>query len=349
MSENFIHIVLKNFFKISFSLTLLGFFFYIMSPFLISIVLGGILAMSLSRFVDFFVKKGLSRRLSLVTLSLLLGVVGFLPIAGFFIRGFRMISIILKESGFNDLLQKFLSPLHVLISHMSKVYSLDDEFIRLNLDRVLLYGKDYLSQSLSSFLSDLPLIFMMGFITVLSVYFFLHQSEKIRALFDRYFYFPIERGDKFIHVLSVSCREVFFANILTGLLQATIVSIGAFIFNVGDFFLIFFITFVVSFIPVIGAAPIAAILSMLCFMDSEMGAGVGMLVIAAVSGISDNLIRPYLGSIGEVHVPPFIGFLAVIGGVIMFGIPGLFIGPLIASLIFGALPIIIDEYFPHNH
>ena len=41
--------------------------------------------------------------------------------------------------------------------------------------------------------------------------------------------------------------------------------------------------------------------------------------------------------------PPFIGFLAVIGGVIMLGLPGLFIGPLIVTIIFGALPIVINE------
>jgi predicted PurR-regulated permease PerM len=45
-------------------------------------------------------------------------------------------------------------------------------------------------------------------------------------------------------------------------------------------------------------------------------------------------------------VSPFIGLLAVVGGVIVMGLPGLFVGPLIASLVFGALPIIFDEYFP---
>jgi predicted PurR-regulated permease PerM len=81
-------------------------------------------------------------------------------------------------------------------------------------------------------------------------------------------------------------------------------------------------------------------------MDARTGAGLGMLAVAGFSGLSDNLIRPLLGSLGVVEVHPFIGLLSVIGGVIMFGLPGLFMGPLITSLLFGALPIIIDEYFP---
>lgn len=43
---------------------------------------------------------------------------------------------------------------------------------------------------------------------------------------------------------------IFFTNIITGIIQATIVSLGAFFFEVGDFFLVFFITFSVSFIPI---------------------------------------------------------------------------------------------------
>jgi predicted PurR-regulated permease PerM len=189
---------------------------------------------------------------------------------------------------------------------------------------------------------------MMGLITILSVYCFLREAEKIRNLFDRYFHFSEKNGEAFIHMCRVCCREVFFSNIITGILQATIVSVGALVFDIGDFFLVFFITFIVSFIPIVGAAPVAAFLAVLCFMDSRFGAGVGMMILSVVSGLADNIIRPYLGTLGEVEVHPFIGLLAVIGGVIMFGLPGLFIGPLVASLIFGALPIIVNEFFPER-
>jgi len=82
------------------------------------------------------------------------------------------------------------------------------------------------------------------------------------------------------------------------------------------------------------------------FIEKRTGAGVAMSIIGVVSGLADNIVRPYLVSLGEVEVPAFIGFLAVIGGVIVMGLPGLFVGPLLASLMYGALPIIIEEYFP---
>lgn len=148
-------------------------------------------------------------------------------------------------------------------------------------------------------------------------------------------------------MFKVCCREIFFSNLITGVLQASIVSIGALIFGVGDFFLVFFITFVFSFIPVIGAAPVAVLIGAICLLEARVGAGLSMMVVEGVAGLSDNIIRPVLGSLGELKAHPLIGFLAVIGGVISFGLPGLFIGPLVVSLSFGALPIIIQEYFPH--
>ena len=73
-----------------------------------------------------------------------------------------------------------------------------------------------------------------------------------------------------------------------------------------------------------------------------------MFVISIISGLADNIIRPYLASMGEVEVDGFISFMAVIGGVIVLGLPGLFVGPLLASLIYGLIPIIFEEYFPKN-
>lgn len=346
MKDSFIRLVTRNFFKVSFALMIFLVFFYIMMPFMISIILGGILAMALAPFVDFFIRRGLSRGTSLILFSLSLGAICFLPVVGFFIRGSRVVSELLHESNFTQLSHKYTTSSYKLIDQFCAIYGLDNTVVKTKLETITVSIGNFLSATFTEFISELPTIFMVGFITILAVYCFLRESDRIRQLFDRYFYFTKDNGDKFIHMIKLCCREVFFSNIITGVIQSTIVSVGALVFDIGDFFLVFFITFVVSFIPILGAAPVAAVLGLICFMEARFGAGIGMMIIAGFSGLSDNIIRPYLGSLGAVEVHPFIGLLAVIGGVIMFGLPGLFIGPLVVSLIFGALPIIIEEYFP---
>lgn len=345
MKESAIDIIYHNFFKVTFALVLVALFFYIMLPFMISIILGGILAMALSPVLEFIMRRGFSRKTSLFIFSLLLAIAGFFPVIGFFVRGARILSERMKESDLNEMTAKLTASVQHLIDHISTIYDLDKNFVQNKFTAAIQHAGNFLAKIFSEFLSDLPLVLMTGLITLLSVYFFLKESDRIRALFDRYSFFTKKHGDRFVHVCKACCQEVFFANILTGLLQATIVSLGALLFHTGDFFLIFFLTFVLSFIPVIGAAPVAIVLTLISFVNGHIGSGIGLLVVAVITGVSDNIIRPYLGTLGEVEVHPFIGLLAVIGGVIMIGLPGLFIGPLIAALIFGALPIIAEEYF----
>ena len=279
-------------------------------------------------------------------LTLLSGLVGLIPVLAFLIHGSRVLSKILHESQIKEFVEKLSLSSYRLIDHLSVLYGFDNEVIRTRFAALVIHTGHAFSEGFNTFVSETPTLLMMGLISILSAHCFLRESDRIRALFDRYFYFNKTNGNKFVQLLKVCCREVFFSNIITGLIQASIVSAGALFFGVGDFFLIFFVTFVFSYIPIIGAAPVAILIGVICFMEARFGAGISMMAIAVVAGISDNIIRPLLGSLGEVKVQPFIGLLAVIGGVIMFGLPGLFIGPLVVSVSFGALPIIVDEYFP---
>lgn len=71
-----------------------------------------------------------------------------------------------------------------------------------------------------------------------------------------------------------------------------------------------------------------------------------MLITSAVAGSSDNLLRPYLATLGEIKVPVFLSFLSVLGGVLVLGLPGLFVGPLVISWAWGLLPVIYRDLFP---
>jgi predicted PurR-regulated permease PerM len=73
-----------------------------------------------------------------------------------------------------------------------------------------------------------------------------------------------------------------------------------------------------------------------------------MLVVAGLTAVSDNIIRPLTMMSGDNGLHPFISLLAVIGGVIAYGIPGLLLGPLIASICFSCIPILADDLFTND-
>ena len=67
-------------------------------------------------------------------------------------------------------------------------------------------------------------------------------------------------------------------------------------------------------------------------MQGSVGAGVGLLLFCGVVvGSLDNVLRPILvGKDTKMH--ELMIFFGTLGGIMMFGIAGIFIGPLIASL-----------------
>lgn len=346
MKEAFRLFLRHNAFKISFAICIVAAFGYILIPFIIPLLMGGIFAMALVPFLDYLGRKGIGRDNSLVIISISLGALILTPAVAFFLRGSRMVNALMQDNDISSLTSKSKQIVYRLIERFCDLYGFDEVLAKKKFNALAAAFGEGLSKVFADFMVSLPEILMGILITMLAAYFFLKESVRIRRLFDRYFNFSPDHGDRFIQMVKLGCQEVFVTNIVTGVVQASIVSIGGIVSGVGDFYLTFFITFIFSFIPVLGAAPVAATMAVASFIDQRTVPGITLLVVAGIAGVSDNVLRPYLASRGDVSVHPFIGFLAVIGGVIMLGLPGLFLGPLLASLCFGALPIIIEEYYP---
>ena len=350
MNELNTDLLIRNFFKILIAFLIIILFIYILLPFFIPIALGGILAMAFSPFVSFFIKKGHSRNRSLIALTVTLFVVGLTPITIVFIRGTKAVSAILSEQSLVVTKQNIEDRIYSVLDNFSDLNNIDPVAVREKFDGLMITAGNFALNIFSNLLTQIPDIALLGLITIFSFYFFLSKEDHIRKLFDRYFYFSKNNGDRFIALLKDSCKEVFFSNVLTGIVQASIVAGGAFFCNIGDAYIIFVCTFFLSFIPVFGAGPFAFCIALLAFIERKSGAGIAMVVVALVSGVADNIVRPYLTSKGAVEVHGFITFLAIIGGVLVMGLPGLFVGPLLALMTFGILPIILDDIFPErNH
>lgn len=345
MSDLTVDVLKKNILKMIIALIILFTFFYILTPFIIPVVLGGILAMAFSPFLDFFTKKGWNRKISLLILTMSFFLIGMAPIGLVLMKGTKVVTHYLSEQSLVAAKDKMELRIYNYLDNFSEKSNIDPLLIRDKFEGAMSsIGKSIL-KLFSTFFSQIPDLMMLGLITMLAFYFCLLEENTIRRWFDRYFYFSKKNGDLFIALVKSSCKEVFFSNVFTGLAQAFIIAGGAYFCQIGDFFIVFVITFFLSFIPT-GAGPVGFILSMIAFLDSRVGAGLAMAFIAAFSGVIDNVLRPYLNSRGKVKVPPFVNFLAIIGGVLILGLPGLFVGPLLASLAYGALPIILEGWFP---
>ena len=92
-----------------------------------------------------------------------------------------------------------------------------------------------------------------------------------------------------------------------------------------------FVTFVVAFIPAVGAASVVLAVAGLLFFNGHSAAALGlalwgMLVVSTI----DNLVKPWLLK-GRMEIHGGLIFFALLGGMATFGPVGLLAGPLILS------------------
>jgi len=93
------------------------------------------------------------------------------------------------------------------------------------------------------------------------------------------------------------------------------------------------LTAMCSVVPVVGTMLVWVPLGVGLIVSGHLGAGIFQLVWGAlvVGILSDYVIRPKLVG-GHGHVPTLLTFISLFGGVEVFGLLGLIVGPVIASV-----------------
>ncbi len=135
-------------------------------------------------------------------------------------------------------------------------------------------------------------------------------------------------------------NSVIYGHIAVGVLQGLLTGIGLFIFQVPQALLLTFLAIILSIFPIIGAWLIWIPASVYLLVSGHTGAAIGLFLYGAilVSWI-DNVLRPYIVS-RKAKLNSGLVIIGMLGGLIVFGILGLIIGPLIIAY----LLILLDAY-----
>jgi predicted PurR-regulated permease PerM len=141
-------------------------------------------------------------------------------------------------------------------------------------------------------------------------------------------------GDYAQHLMDVvktTVQSVVYGMIGTAMVQGTVAWIGFTIAGVPSPILLAMFTFFLSFIP-FGPMIVWMGASVWLFAGGQIGWGVFMIVYGTlvISSI-DNLIKPYIISRGS-KLPFIVMFIGVVGGVVTFGLIGVFLGPTLLAV-----------------
>ena len=128
-------------------------------------------------------------------------------------------------------------------------------------------------------------------------------------------------------------NSVLIGQVVVGIIQGVVAGIGYFIFGVPNALLMTLITMIIGIIPIIGPWLVWIPIDIYLFSIDRTGAGLGLFIYGLfLINWVDTIIRPMIVS-RKTQINPAIILIGMIGGLYVFGLLGLIIGPLILAYV----------------
>ena len=141
-------------------------------------------------------------------------------------------------------------------------------------------------------------------------------------------------------------KGLFWGNVVIAVLHGLFGGIAYFIAGVPEVFFLGALTLFASFIPGIGTAVVWVPMAVILWLVGWHWQSIFILCwgVVVIGGI-DQLLRPILARRGT-RLPTLLMFLTIYGGIMIFGLKGLLLGPLFGALAVAALRIVMRDRAP---
>ncbi len=306
----------------------------ILKPVAISIIFGILLA-----YIFFPIHKRLLLKIKRENLSaflvcILLLLIVLIPV------------VLILSSIINQIVQVYIS-----LQNVDFAFSLRETFPLLfsselssnlanSLNSIISKTISYFITKFSGFILDIPIMVLQFFIVIFVFFFGLRDGKKAVEYVRSLSPFKKETAKRFFRQFKDITNSVLLGQLVVGVIQGIIAGIGYYIFGVPYALFLTLLTMFVGIIPLIGPWLVWIPVDIYLFLTGRTGTAFGLLIygIIAISWL-DTLIRPLIVS-KKTEINSAIVIIGMIGGLFVFGVLGLILGP----LILGYVLLVIDIY-----
>lgn len=181
------------------------------------------------------------------------------------------------------------------------------------------------------------LIFMMA------LYYFLKEGAKLEKHLIKKSPLSDEDGATILKQLKRTITSVVNGSLAIACVQGVLAGIGFMIFGVPNAALWGVSTAVAALIPGVGTSLVIVPAVIYLFVVGNTWPAVGLLLWGALLvGLIDNFLAPRLMGKGAM-LHPLVILLSVLGGVVLFGPVGIFLGPLTISFLFAVFTVYSNQ------
>lgn len=198
--------------------------------------------------------------------------------------------------------------------------------------------------SIVDYLKNIPLLLVNFFVICFVFFFALRDSERLKEFIKGIS--PLSKSKEKILIKNFKdvTYSIIYGNFIVGLVQGLFAGLGLFMFGVSNALVLTILCILFSIIPVLGSFIIWIPVAIYMFISGDVTMGVLFVLynFIIVSNI-DNVLRAYILS-KRTNLSPVFALISSIGGLLLFGVIGLILGP----LIFAYFIILMDMYREKN-
>ncbi len=207
----------------------------------------------------------------------------------------------------------------------------------------------YVGEQLGTVLRHTAEFFFHLTVTILAMFYLYRDGDAIVTRLRELL--PFEEGHREKMVYEI--RDLIYASVISSLAAAAAHGVlGGIAFAIVGFRAPIFWGVMMGFfslVPVVGSALIWGPIAISLMVGGHIGKGIFLIVVCAIIvGLVDNLIRPWLIS-GRAQMGGLIVFISVLGGIAVFGMLGVVLGPIIVAMAASLLDLYVPSVPNENH
>lgn len=168
---------------------------------------------------------------------------------------------------------------------------------------------------------------------LIALYFFLVQGDELLSWLDDTLPLPPGQTRELFAQFKKVSFSVIVSAVITAAAQSLAALAGYLVSRVPHALFFAAVTFLVAFVPAIGAASVCLFAAAILYLSGHASWGLFLALWAIfVVGLVDNVLKPYLAKAG-MEMQAGVVFFSLIGGISAFGAIGLVIGPLAVAFL----------------
>ncbi|NCN86406.1 AI-2E family transporter [archaeon] len=314
--------------------------YFLLKPILMSIITGIILAFIFLPVFQKINKKIPSRNVSVTIVCILLILLIVIPV-------WFLTPVLLNQSIEIFLASQkidFVTPLQNAFPKLFSIGTFSNEITSVVYSFITKITNGAMNM-ISKVLLNFPTLFLQFLVTFFTFFFVLRDSEKFVEYIQSLLPFPKEIETKLFKSSRDITFSVLYGQVIIGILQGIFAGISFFLFGVGNALFLTLLAIIAGIFPIIGTTVVWIPVAIYLFVNGQLWPAIGVTFFGLIASFFENAVKPVFVS-KRTNVHSSIILLGMVGGLFMFGILGVILGPLILAYLLIVLEIYRDKRTP---